>query len=163
MLRKCHGKCMRTPIKVLLITLTVLLLVGCQQGTGDVGDSCRNREECKEGLKCGDRTCYDPSRITSNNGSRATQALGGEASITCLKSRACKTYGRCSPSVAGGCIPSLPSHCETATIGCKQKERCTFVPDQNECCTDATGKDCNPKLGDRVRYKKKSPTKKSGK
>ena len=163
MLRECDGKCMRTSLKLLLLLTTALLLTGCQQSTGDVGETCRNREECKEGLKCGDNTCYDPSRVTIKNAIGSSRPLSGESSKTCLKSRACKDYGRCSPSVAGGCVPSLPSHCEQAAIGCKQKDRCTFVPDQNECCTDATGKNCNPKLGDRVLFKKKSPEEKSEK
>ena len=143
---------MRTTVMKAFIFAFLWLGLGCYSPTGDVGDPCRNRSECREGLKCGNRTCYDPTAtgtLTEENPISSTQ----EAMVTCAKSRACRTHGRCSADVAGGCVPTLSAHCENSTVGCKKRKRCTFVPEQNECCTDKTGRDCNPKLGDRVRYK----------
>ena len=153
LLRKCNGERMRTALKSVLLFLLALGAMGCQSPSGEVGDHCRNRSECKEGLKCGDNTCYDPNAIKAP-ASGDTMPSTKDAMVTCAKSRECRTHGRCSASVAGGCIPTLPSHCERATVGCKKRKRCTFVPEQNECCTDETGVDCNLKLGDRVRLKK---------
>lgn len=145
-----------------LLGLTLLLgFLGCQELSGEAGASCRNRGDCSTGLKCSDGLCYNPETAfqAAEELAKRTQKVrlsesASEGTMTCQKSKECKTQGRCGASLAGGCVPTLPSHCQTATIACGRKKRCTYVPNQETCCLDATGQVCNPRLGDQVQVKK---------
>ena len=124
----------------------VLTLIQCESRSGGVGDPCRNRSECNPDLKCSGGLCYSPEAPSS----ATVNPPDKSQSLRCHQRQECRQYGRCSEGVGGSCIPTLDAHCKKATVGCKRLKRCTYVPTVHKCCTDMTGSDCNPVMGQKV-------------
>lgn len=135
--------------RFLLVLFLLPLLLHCDRKRGDVGAPCQNRGDCLADLRCGGGECYSPNAPVSSDELKKN--------VPCYQTPECRQYGRCSQAVGGSCIPSMEEHCKRSTVGCKRLKRCTYVPNVHQCCTDETGTNCNPVMGQKIRAPKKDP------
>ena len=134
-------------LKCIVLLSFMLLTINCTQKEPE--KTCNSDTECAFGMVCSKTRCVDRGLAGEPHEDKASihAMLKSEqdiasTTIRCQKSAECLNRGKCQGTPEGHCIVAQQSHCENASVTCKEEGKCTYVPEEYACCESTMGSVC---------------------